>query len=275
MVRTSLLWIAIMVFGLIARDIIGEIPLPINLKCGLMVMAGTLIGGLLPVPVSALKDFFYHVLVCLKPHQINLDGLIAQIAALARLQRVSDIRELSMRIKAVENPFLRRGIQQVLDNQDRRQVEASMEKEISIYLSGLQSHLSTLQTFARLAPVIGFVGTIIGLINVLNNMADTSQIGHGMAIALLTTFYGLIMAHFLFAPLGGKLVAHIQRETLMLNIVFDGVVAMCDQRAPLEISHSLQAYIQTTGTPMTASSSTHPRFWRKMAETLNPRGLAR
>jgi len=275
MVRASLLWIGMMVFGLLARDVIGEIPVLVNLKSGALVLAGTLIGGLLSVPVTAFGDFLHNISVSLKRSASGLDGLIGEIVALARLQRVSDIRELSVRIKAVENPFLRRGIQQVLDNRDRQQVEESMEKEISLYLSRLQSHLSTINTFTRLAPVFGFVGTIIGLINVLNHIVDASQIGHGMAIALLTTFYGLLGANFLFAPLAGKLAAHIQRETLILNIVIEGVVAICDQRSPLEISHSMQSYIETDAAPSATGSSRHPRLWRKMAETLNPSGLAR
>jgi chemotaxis protein MotA len=239
----------------------------------MLVLVGTLIGGLLSVPVTAFGDFLQQIWVSLKPRPSNLSGLIVQIAAHARLQRVSNIRERSAGIEAVENPFLRRGLQQVLDNQDRKEVEESMEKEISLYLSRLDSHLATIRTFVRLAPVFGFVGTIIGLINVLNNMGDATQIGHGMAIALLTTFYGLLLANFLFAPLAGKLAAHIQRETLMVNIVIEGVAAICDQRTPLEISYRLQAYIETDG--KATDASTDPRFWRKMAATLNPSGLAR
>lgn len=275
MVRASVLWIGMMVFGLLARDVIGEIPLLVNLKSGVLVLVGTLIGGLLSVPVTNFKDFLHQIWVSLKPRPTNLSGLIVQIAAQARLHRVSNIRELSVGIKAVKNPFLRRGLQQVLDNKDRKQVEESMEKEISLYLSRLESHLTTIRSFARLAPVFGFVGTIIGLINVLNSMGDATQIGHGMAIALLTTFYGLLVANFIFAPLAGKLTAHIQRETLMVNIVIEGVVAICDQRAPLEISYSLQAYIETDGNATATDVSTHPRFWRKMADTLNANGLAR
>lgn len=273
MVRASILWIGMVVFGLLARDVIGDIPLMVNLKSGALVLVGTLIGGLLSVPVTTFRDFLRSLSLSLKRKAPDLDGLILQIVTLARLQRVCDVRELSARIKALENNLLRQGLQQHLDTQDRQQVEEVMEREISQYLSRLQSHLTALNNFTRLAPVFGFVGTIIGLINVLNHMGDASQIGYGMAISLLTTFYGLLLANFLFVPLVGRLAAHIQRETLRLNIVFEGVLAICDGRMPLEISHRLQSYCETDGGSPAAVEPFRP--WRKWGETINSSELAR
>ena len=252
MVRVVVLWIGVVVFGLLARDVIGEIPVLVNLRSGALVLVGTLIAGLLSVPVAALRDFLHSLRASLQRKTHDLDGLILQIVTLARLQRICDIRELSVRIQALENRFLRLGMQQVLDTQDRQQVEEVLDREISQYLCRLQSHLAAINNFSRLAPVFGFVGTIIGLINVLNHMSDTSQIGYGMAISLLTTFYGLLLANFLFVPLAGKLAAYIQRETLRMNIIIDGVLAICDGRMPLEISHRLQSHIETDG-----GSATH------------------
>lgn len=269
MVRASILWIGMVVFGLLARDVIGDIPLMVNLKSGALVLVGTVIGGLLSVPVTTFRDFLRSMSLSLKRKSPDLDGLILQIVTLARLQRVCDVRELSARIKALENNLLRQGLQQHLDTQDRQQVEEVMEREISQYLSRLQSHLTALNNFTRLAPVFGFVGTIIGLINVLNHMGDASQIGYGMAISLLTTFYGLLLANFLFVPLVGRLAAHIQRETLRLNIVFEGVLAICDGRMPLEISHRLQSYCETDGGSPARAAAEPFRPWRKWGETIN------
>jgi chemotaxis protein MotA len=274
MLRTSLLWIGIVAFGILAKDIIGEISIVVNLKSAALVLAGTLIGGLLSVPVSTFRRFWHSISVSLRRKAADLDGLILQIVALARLQRVCDIREMSVRIRALENPFLRMGLQQVLDNRDRRLVEENMEREISLYLSRLQRHLATINNFTRLAPVFGFVGTIIGLINVLNHIGDASQIGHGMAISLLTTFYGLLLANFLFVPLAGKLSAHIQQETLRLNIIIEGVLGICDEIAPLEISNRLQAYVDTDDESPSRVSSQPPHQWHKWGEALKQNGLS-
>jgi chemotaxis protein MotA len=274
MVRGSLLCIGIVAFAILARNIIGEISVAVNLKSAAMVLAGTLIGGLLSVPVAAFHSFLDSIFLSLKRKSSDLNGLILQIVALARLQRVCDIRELSVRVKALENPFLRMGLQQVLDKRDRRLVEENLEREISLYLGRLQSHQTTLNNFTRLAPVFGFVGTIIGLINILNHIGDATQIGHGMAISLLTTFYGLLFANFLFVPLAGRLAAYIQRETLGLNLIIEGVLAICDEVAPLEISHRLQGYVETDSDSSARAAAQPSPFWPRWGETLKQNELS-
>jgi chemotaxis protein MotA len=144
-------------------------------------------------------------------------------------------------------------LQLVLDHQERRKVEDKMVTEMSLCLSRLQSHLASLNNFTRLAPVFGFVGTIIGLINVLNHMGDAAQIGNGVAISLLTTFYGLLLAHLFFGPLSNKLASHIQHEKLKFNIIIEGVLAICDNRPSLEVVETLSAYVVSTSGPATAS----------------------
>ncbi len=275
MLRGMLLWIGMMIFGFLARDIVGEIPLLVNLKSGALVLAGTLIGGLLSIPVGGFRDFAGSIAASLKRRSTDLDGLIRQIAGQARLHRLCDLRELSVRVSTVDDPFLRRGLRKVLDNGERGQLEESMEKEIALHLSTLRSHLTAINHFTRLAPVFGFVGTIIGLINVLNHMGDASQIGHGMAISLLTTFYGLLLANFLFVPLAGKLNAHIQRETLRLNIVIEGVLAIRDERPALEIAHRLQSYIRTDNAATGQQGTGKPFSGPKWTAMIKQSGLAR
>jgi chemotaxis protein MotA len=275
MVRGAILWVGVLAFCVFARDIIGDIPVLVNLKSLFLVLLGTLIGGLLSIPVNAFAGFQQSVSASLKRQVSDPEALIRQIIALARLHRVLDIWDLATRYRAVENPFLRRGLLQLLDRHDRLRVEETMEKEISLYLSGLKSHLTAVHHFARLAPVFGFVGTIIGLINVLNHMGDTSQIGYGMAISLLTTFYGLLLANFLFTPLAGKLAAHIQREVLTLNIVIDGVLAICDECVPIEISHKLLTYVETDMATQAFGTSGPSRLWQKWSATMKQSSVVR
>lgn len=220
----------------------GDIPLMINFKSGAMVFLGTIVGGLLAIPVHTLRGFFTSLAGSLTPQPKNLENLIRQIVTLARLKRVAGLREMSRKIDTVTHPVLRRGFQMILDNHDRQRVEMALRKEINLYLDHLQTQFNVVNRLARLAPVFGFVGTIIGLINVLNHIGSSEQIGQGMAAALLTTFYGLLFANFLFLPIAGKFAEYIRREAMMLNVIFDGLVAVCDQRPPLEIAHHLKSY---------------------------------
>ena len=275
MLKGFLLWIGILVFGVLAGDILGDIPVWVNLRSAFLVMVGTMIGGLLSAPLTTVGTFLRNLSASMRRKTVYPEALIRQITNMARFQRTLDIRELSTHYEAVENPFLRRGLLQILDNRGRDLVEDSMEKEISVYLTGLQSHLAVIQHFVKLAPVFGFVGTIIGLINVLNHMGDPSQIGFGMAISLLTTFYGLLMANFLFAPLASRLVAHIQSETLTLNIIIEGVLAIYDGQAPLDITHKLSSYIEIQAEADATDCPKRSALWPKWTGAAKQNGLAR
>ena len=244
MVRNCLLLIGLVFFFLFARHIMGDIPILVNFRSGALVFIGTIVGGLLAFPVHTLRGFFSSLVDSLKPSTKTVEDLIRQIIVLARLQRVAGLSEMNRKINAVPNQVLRRGFQMILDNFDPPRVEMMVGKEITLVLDQLQTQLNVINRLARLSPVFGFVGTVIGLIDVLNHIGSSAQIGQGMATALLTTFYGLLFANFLFLPIAGKFAEHIRREALMLNVVFDGIMGVCDQRPPLEIAHSLRSYAE-------------------------------
>ena len=273
MVRNFLLMIGLVFFFLFARNVMGDIPLLVNFRSGALVLVGTIVGGTLAFPVHTLRGFFTSLVDSLKPRPKTVEDLISQIIVLARLQRVAGLGEMNRKINAVANPVLRRGFQMILDNFDPPRVEMMVGKEINLHLDQLQAQLNVINRLARLAPVFGFVGTIIGLINVLNHIGTSAQIGQGMATALLTTFYGLLFANFVFLPIAGKFAEHIRREALMLNVVFDGVVAVCNQRPPLEIAHSLKSYAKvdfSTPPPMSLGKGHRWNLWGDAAKQQEP-----
>jgi chemotaxis protein MotA len=275
MVRNCLLMLGLLFFFLFARNVMGDIPVLVNFKSAALVFVGTLVGGLLAFPVHTLQGFFTSLSSSLKPKPKALDDLILPIVALARLHRVAGVSEMSRKINAVSNPLLRRGFQMILDNHEPQRVETMLTKEVNLYLDRLQMQLNVINRLARLAPVFGFVGTIIGLINVLNNIGSSAQIGQGMATALLTTFYGLLLANFLFLPIAGKFGEHIRSEALGLNVVFDGVMAVCEQRPPLEISESLKSYAQADYATPQPMPRRRPHQWNFWGGSAKPQGLAR
>ena len=138
---------------------------------------------------------------------------------------------------------MRKGIELVVDGYDRYEIRTIMEKEYDLYFSRRESQGNVLNTLAKLAPVFGFVGTIIGLINVLANMGEPAEIGKGMALALLTTFYGLLFANFLFLPLSKKLSEHTKNEATLLNVIMEGIVDISEEKNSKSISHRLQSYL--------------------------------
>jgi chemotaxis protein MotA len=151
---------------------------------------------------------------------------------------------LEKEINHIENLFLRKGIELVVDEYDPYEIHNIMEKEYELYFSRKESLVNILNTLQKLAPAIGFVGTIIGLIDVLGNMGDPMVMGRGMAIAMQTTLYGLLFGNFLFLPLSKKLSAHVKEEAKLLYIILEGLLDIAKNRNPKAVAYRLQSYLR-------------------------------
>ena len=173
------------------------------------------------------------------------------------------------------NIFLRKGVELVADGYDRFDIRNIMERDYELYFSQKESQINILNTLAKLAPVFGFVGTIIGLINVLSEMGNPEHIGKGMALALLTTFYGLLFANFLFLPLAKKLSEHIKAEATALNVILDGIMDIADLKNSRSISHRLTSYLdvekisQINSEPRVPLAKEHPALSPQFQELLS------
>jgi chemotaxis protein MotA len=214
-----------------------------NLKSAMLVLAGTLLSALIAYPLKTFKDLRKSLKAIFSRGETDSEPLIKELEALALIWRRYGIYDLENAAQQVDNVFLRKGVELVVDGYNRFDIRNVMEKDYELYFSRKESQVNILKTLAKLAPVFGFVGTIIGLINVLNNMQDPAQIGEGMALALLTTLYGILMANFLFLPLSKKLAEHIKAEATVLNIVLEGILDIADQKTSSYISRRLTSYL--------------------------------
>lgn len=233
----------VLFFLILTGSSLGGIDIVTNLKSCLVVLGGTLLCGLLAYPLQTFRDLRVSLRGVRENRVPDYEGLVRQIENLARLRRVSGPRELADAGEQLNNAFLRRGIELVADGYGRTEILSIMEKEFEFYLSGRETQVSLLNTLARFAPSFGFVGTIIGLINILQQMSDPSLLGPGMAMALLTTLYGLLFANLCFLPLAKKLAEQLRREAMFLNIILEGLLDIAASKNPISIGHRLRSSV--------------------------------
>jgi len=243
MVHKVILCGGVMFFLLVSRNVIGETPAIINLKAGVLVLGGTLMCGFLAFPMRTIRDLVRSLKALLQNNATDDEDIVKQIVSLARIARRHGVRALEAEGKKAKNRFVREGIDLVVDGYDRFEIQNIMEKEYELYFSRKESQVSMLNTLAKIAPALGFVGTIIGLIDVLSNMGEAGQIGKGMALALLTTFYGLLLSNFLFLPLSKRYSEHNRAEASLLNIILEGIMDICEQKNSHAISYRLESYL--------------------------------
>jgi chemotaxis protein MotA len=244
MIQKMILAAGITLFLYVSATIIGETSIILNLKSALLVLGGTLGIGLLSFPIKSHKDLLKTLHAIFRRQETNYQDLIKHIARLSRINRLYGNLVLEKESDTIENLFLRKGVELVVDGYDPYEIHKIMDKEYELYFSRKESLINILDTFQKLAPAIGFVGTIMGLIDVLGNIGDPLQMGKGMAIALLTTLYGLLFANFLFLPLSKKVTEHIKAESMMLYIVLEGVIDISNDKNSKAVAYRLHSYIK-------------------------------
>ncbi|MBN2298610.1 MAG: MotA/TolQ/ExbB proton channel family protein [Deltaproteobacteria bacterium] len=247
-------------------NMLGGIEILTSIKSALMVLGGTLLCSLLAYPLQIFRDLRKSLQELWETKGPDYADILDQIENLARLRRVSGPRELNTAGDKTDNIFLQKGIELIVDGYDRHEILCIMEKEYEFYFSAKEAQINLLNTLARFAPAFGFVGTIIGLINILNHMEEPDLLGPGMALALLTTLYGLLFANLCFLPLAKKLSEKVRNEALFLNIILEGLIDIAESKNPISIAHRLRSYLSLH----MSSPSTRPSLLEKVVYSSVP-----
>ncbi|MFP4070709.1 MAG: motility protein A, partial [Desulfovibrionales bacterium] len=153
------------------------------------------------------------------------------------------ILSLEPLLKDIDDDFLRKGLQLTVDGLEPQTIQEILETEISYLEDRHDSGAELMTIMGTFAPAMGMIGTVIGLVQMLQTMDDPSTIGPAMAIALLTTFYGAVLANLVFIPLAGKLKTRSREEILLREMIMEGVLSISKGENPRIIEEKLNSYI--------------------------------
>lgn len=142
-----------------------------------------------------------------------------------------------------DDAFLQKGIQLVVDGTDPELVKNILEIEISFLENRHKNNRAFFESWGASAPAFGMVGTLIGLIKMLRNLDDPSAIGPGMAVALVTTFYGVVLANLILIPIAGKLAIRSEEETLVRLIMVEGILSIQAGENPRIVEEKLKSFL--------------------------------
>lgn len=258
---------AILFIGL-SINMAGEISIMMNIKSALLVLGGTMLGGFLAFPVKSYKDLLKTLQELFRHREMDHQGLIKHIARLSRVNRIYGNLTLEKEIRTTKNLFLRKGIELIVDGYDSYEIYKIMEKEYEIYFSRKESMVNIINTLQKLAPIIGFGGTVIGLIDILSHMGAPAEMGRGMAVALLTTLYGLLIANFIFLPLYKKLSEHLKSDAMIFHVVLEGLLDISKDRNSRAVEYRLQSYLDNYNGK--SEKSLPPLVHKGLSATLKP-----
>ncbi len=170
-------------------------------------------------------------------------GLIKQIVELAETARRDGLLALESKVAEIENPLVKTGIQMAVDGSTPEVVEEVLRTEVEAITARHREGKSIMDQLGRFAPAYGMIGTLMGLIMMLQDMSDPSGIGAGMAVALITTMYGAIFANVFFSPFAEKLGLMSRNEIISHEIAIRGVMAIQSGESPRAIDQKLRTFL--------------------------------
>lgn len=227
---------------------VREMGLASNLNALLIVLGGTLFATLIAYPreklvatAGLLKRSF--------AGDGETDTTIRTIVNLARIYRSKDIRSLEREVSSLPAGLLRIGVELICYQYNRDNVEQIMQREASSTFNGYATSFKILHSMARLAPALGLAGTIVSLIRIFGQIGNPQNLIGYMAVALLCTFYGVILANLCFVPLSNKLKEFMDQEELRLEMVQEGILDLYDHEHPRAIQYKLETLTKNAGTP--------------------------
>lgn len=219
----------------------GDMSIFINVPSFAIVVGGTLGATLAQI---SLKHFLGSFKVALKAflHKgVSQDKLIEEVVELANAARKEGI--LALEGKDISHTFLKKGIDLCIDGHAPEVVHSMLLKDINLTIERHETGVKMFKSIGDAAPAMGMIGTLIGLVQMLSNMSDPKAIGPAMAVALLTTLYGAVIANALAIPLSEKLKMRSAEERLNRNLILESVSSIQAGTNPRVVEQLLMTFL--------------------------------
>jgi len=208
----------------------------------MIVFGGTVASTFIAHPMDDAKKFLGIIGKSWKPNSVQLVETLTLIIDVSKIAR-KNILAIEDALPSIENLFLRGGLRLVVDRSDREAIVNMMAHEVKYTMAGKDNEIAVVGTMASLCPAWGMLGTLVGLVLLLQNLDDPSAIGPAMAVALITTFYGSLFANTIFTPAKKKLELYAGEERVLMEMIRDGVLYIEGGQRPDFIENDLMNYL--------------------------------
>ncbi len=236
----------LMAVGLILGSIAtGSAPFSafMDVPSALVVIGGSIGAAFICFPLKSILSTPIVMLKVFLTKQESVPKLIEQIVSLAETARRDGLLALEGRLEEVDNAFIKLGVQMAVDGTRPEVIEDIMRTDMDAVATRHRDGKSVMDQMGRFAPAYGMIGTLMGLIMMLSDMSDPSKIGSGMAVALITTLYGAIVANVIFMPFAEKLSFNNKQELIAREIIVRGIMAIQSGENPRVIEQKLNTFL--------------------------------
>lgn len=209
----------------------------------MIVIGGTLGAVMLQSPLRVFMQGMRMARWVFVPPAPAFDTIIEQVANWGQTARKEGLLSLENQIEALSDPFMRKGLQLLVDGIEPNRLREVLEVEIGVWENQMKMSARIWEAAGGYAPTIGILGAVMGLIHVMENLSDPSRLGAGIAVAFVATIYGVGFANLVFLPIAKKLGAHIVTLTTQREMFVDGLVGIANGDNPRIIASRMQGYV--------------------------------
>ncbi|MBQ9700312.1 MAG: motility protein A [Lachnospiraceae bacterium] len=236
--------VVVVIFGIISGDQglpalgnFGDVPSVI------ITLGGTMTGLLTSNTLSDYIKGFKSITLVMKAQTIDEASVIKKIIDLSNIARKEGLLQLEEAANELDDQFMKKGILLIVDGTEPDLVRAILETELSCIESRHKKIMSFWEDMASMGPAWGMIGTLIGLVNMLVSLDDPSSIGPNMAVALLTTLYGSLVANWLAIPVSKKMGVNNGNEVMLKEVMIEGLLSIQAGENPRVIEEKLKSFL--------------------------------
>ena len=215
----------------------------IGIPAAVIVFGGTFAASFVQFPLSVMLSLPRLIMMTFHPYKGDLAELIEQLVSLADHARRDGLLSLEEAASQLDDQFLRKGIMLVVDGVDSKTVSTVMETDMALASERHHLGIGLLEAMGGYAPTMGILGTVMGLVNVLKNLASPEKLGALIASAFLATLYGIGSANLLWLPLAGKLTGKDDKEKLARELMMEGVLSIQGGESPRIVREKLDSFL--------------------------------
>lgn len=221
----------------------GHIDSLLQVTAAVIVFGGTVGAIMVQTPLSVFLRALKMIIWTVFPPKVAQDDAIEKIVNWSNIARKEGLLGLEPLTETEPEPFSRKGLQLLVDGSEPETIRSILEVELDA-----QEHMDTqgakvFEGMGGYSPTIGIIGAVMGLIHVMNNLADPSKLGPGIAVAFVATIYGVGSANIFFLPLGNKLKSYIHKQSKFREMVIEGIIAIAEGENPRNIETRLKGYM--------------------------------
>jgi chemotaxis protein MotA len=240
LIGTILAFVVVIVGTILKGSSVGALWNP---AAFVIVFLGTIAALLVQNPGKVLKQALGMFPLVYKPPRHQPSDLISRIVGWSEISRRQGLLGLEPQIESESDTFTRKGLQLLVDGSEPDAIRGVLEVELGAREHSDLAAAKVFENAGVYSPTMGIIGAVMGLMAVMQNLADPSKLGHGIAAAFVATIYGVALANLLMLPMASRLKGLVHKQTQMREILVEGLVSIAEGANPRQIEAKLQGYL--------------------------------